>query len=156
MPLKIKKMKTLKRIQEYEKFEANCQMIKELEKDRRTNGSKSVVDRRNTIMVDEAKNRKEKRANFRRAQSISNPTYLSPQEEPHHRESFSLPVLPDLDENISLDDKIILWRTRGGSTMKKGCIRATSLPALVEEEEDGETISIKSKRRSKSIDSYNM
>ena len=63
MPLKIKKMKTLKRIQEYEKFEANCQMIKELEKDRRTNVSKNVLDWRNTIMVDEAKNTQEKRAN---------------------------------------------------------------------------------------------
>ena len=83
-------MKTLKRIQEYEKFEANCQMIKELEKDRRTNVSKNVLDRRNTIMVDEAKNTQEKRSSFKRAQSISNPTYLSPKQEPQHRESFSL------------------------------------------------------------------
>ena len=67
-----------------------------------------------------------------------------------------MPVLPDVYEHISLDDKIILWRTKGGSSMRKGWIRASSLPALVEEEEEGETSSIKSKRRSKSIDSYNM
>ena len=155
MPSKIKKMKTLKRIQEYEKFEVNCQMIKELEKGQRTSVSRDVLDRRNTIMVHKAKKTEERRANLRRAKSIANPN-LSPEDEIQPRESFSMPVLPDVDEHISLDDKIILWRTKGGSSMKKGWIRASSLPALVEEEEEGETISIKSKRRSKSIDSYNM
>ena len=156
MPAKIKKMKTLKRIQEYEKFEVNCQMIKELEKGQRASVSRDVLYRRNTIMVDEAKKTEERQAILRRAKSIANPKNLSPEEELKPRESFSMPVLPDVDEHISLDDKIILWRTKGGSSMKKGWIRASSLPALVEEEEEGETISIKSKRRSKSIDSYNM
>ena len=156
MPAKIKKMKTLKRIQEYEKFEVNCQMIKELEKGQSTSVSRDVLYRRNTIMVNEAKKTEERRANLRRAKSIANPKNLSPEDEIQPRESFSMPVLPDVDEHISLDDKIILWRTKGGSSMRKGWIRASSLPALVEEEEDGETISIKSKRRSKSIKSYNM
>ena len=155
MPAKIKKIKTLKRIQEYEKFEVNCQMIKELEKGQRASVSRDVLYRRNTIMVDEAKKTEERQAILRRAKSIANPKNLSPEEELKPRESFSMPVLPDVDEHISLDDKIILWRTKGGSSMKKGWIRASSLPALVEEEE-GDTTSIKSKRRSKSIDSYNM
>ena len=151
MPAKMKKMKTLKRIQEYEKFEVNCQMIKELEKGKRTSVSRDVLYRRNTIMVDEAKKTEERQAILRRAKSIANPKNSSPEQDIQPRESFSMPVLPDVDEHISLDDTIILWRTKGGSSMKKGWIRASSLPALVED-----TISIKSKRRSKSIDSYNM
>ena len=156
MPAKIKKMKTLKRIEEYEKFEANCQMMKELEKEKRVSMSRDVMQRRNTIMVEGEKRTEERKVKLRRANSIPSPLELSPEPEFEHRGSFSMPVLPDEEEHISLDDKIIQWRFRGGSSMKKGWIRASSLPALVEEEEDGETISIKSKRRSKSIDSFNM
>ena len=39
--------------------------------------------------------------------------------------------------------------------MKSGLSKATSLPALSEEDLDDETLSLKSKRRSKSIDSDN-
>ena len=154
MPPKIKKMKTLKRIQEYEKFEANCQMIKEMEKEQRSSVSRHVMHRHNTIMADKYRRSEEKRVKLRRAHSHTDQASKSLTTE--ERDSFSMPVLPDVEEDISLDDKIQLWRNKGGNTMSRGWIRASSLPALAEEEEDGETISMKSKRRSKSIDSYNM
>jgi hypothetical protein len=74
MPAKIKKMKTLKRIQEYEKFEVNCQMIKEMEKGKRTSVSRDVLYRRNTIMVYEA----QKTLKTYPRKKISNPERVSP------------------------------------------------------------------------------
>ena len=65
---------------------------------------------------------------------------------------YSLPEFQEPDSNFSLDEKILLLRSCGGSFTQKGWTKTTSLPALVEEEE--ETSSNKSKRRSKSIDSY--
>ena len=54
-----------------------------------------------------------------------------------------------------MEERILNWRSRGASQMKKPLARATSLPALSEEDDELDTVSCKSKIRSKSIDSEN-
>ena len=54
-----------------------------------------------------------------------------------------------------MEERIKSWKHRGGSDMKSTLSKATSLPALSEEDLDEDTLSSKSKRRSKSIDSDN-
>ena len=58
-------------------------------------------------------------------------------------------------DSESLEERICSWKHRGGSNLKTVLSKATSLPALSEEDLDDDTISSKSKTRSKSIDSDN-
>ena len=56
-----------------------------------------------------------------------------------------------LQSEISLEDRMKNWREN--SKFEKKLFRTSSLPALSEEEDEHDSISLKSKRRSKSIDS---
>ena len=144
----------VKRIKQYEKFIENCERYKEFEKLKQQNDL--VVLRRNS-MVD-GMDRDPIQKVIKRSRSLS----PFPQDEEYKEAkergcySYSLPELPEADTIFDLEEKILIWQSCGGPYLKKGWIKATSLTALVEEteEEEEETISIKSKRRSKSIDSY--
>ena len=46
---KAKKKNVLKRIEEYEKFEENCNNIKKLEKEKRTKMSKKILSKHNNL-----------------------------------------------------------------------------------------------------------
>ena len=119
--VKSRRENTIKRIEQYERFEANCEKIKRLNKDQRAQLSREVRERQNSL-----------------------------QEQEDTRDLSSLPLLVEECQNeLSLEQRIRRWREGGGR------LRATSLPALSEEDTD-DLESVRSKRRSKSINSDNM
>ena len=121
--VKSRREKTIKRIEEYERFEANCEKIRRLNKEQRAELSRCVRERQDS---------------------------LQEQEQEHTRDLSSLPLLLEESQTeVSLEQRIRRWREGGAR------VRATSLPALSEEDtEDLE--SVRSKRRSKSINSDSM
>ena len=98
MPSNARKTKTMKRIQEYEKFEANCQRIKELEKGERTTVSRDILCRHNTYVEAKARKVEERRAKLEEANCIPDPHDISTEKEFHHREIVSNTVLLDVAE----------------------------------------------------------
>ena len=119
--VKSRRESRMKRIEEYERFEANCEKIKRLDKDQRAQLSREVRERHNSL-----------------------------QEQEDTRDLSSRPLLlEETQTELSLEQRIRRWREGGGR------LRATSLPALSEEDTD-DLESVRSKRRSKSINSDNM
>ena len=128
--VKSRRKKTKKRIEEYERFEANCEKIRRLSKDQRAQLSREVRERHNSLQDQEVTT----------------------------RDLSSLPLLLELEESeteLSLEQRIRRWREGGGREMRQNLARATSLPALSEEDTD-DLESVRSKRRSKSINSDNL
>lgn len=82
VPTHIKRQKTIKRIQEWEKFEESCHMIKQMDEDQiikisemqqaRRHGSVSACAIRETVKV---------KSNLRKAKSVSYSHQLSPETE---------------------------------------------------------------------------
>ena len=122
-PTEGKKKRMLRRIEEYERFEANCLKLKQLKN------------------CQKPKKRPE-RSDYER--------------------SYSLPAggaLAGLEVGLTVEEKMDLWRREGeaGGGLRRQSYqlaRRNSLPALVEETEEEETVSAGTKRRSKSIDSF--
>ena len=124
--VKSRRENTIKRIEQYERFEANCEKIKRLNKDQRAQLSREVRERQNSL-----------------------------QEQEDTRDLSSLPILVEECQNeLSLEQRIRRWREGGRREMRQNLVRATSLPALSEEDTD-DIDSVRSKRRSKSINSDN-
>ena len=148
---KVKKKKIMKRINEWERFEANCARIRELEGENDSLHPETETREQINQILDRMKSKSVKRTKSqRRPYSIS----CTPKELSQQNKGKSVSILPEVEDNMSLDDKILLWRTRGGICMRRNKKRANSLPAVVEEAEEEDAVSIKNKRRSKSIDSY--
>ena len=147
----VKKKKIMKRINEWERFEANCSKIRELETEIDSLHPETETREQINQILDRMKSKSVKRPRTpRRPFSMG----CSPKELSQQTPGQSMSILPELENNMSLDDKILLWRTSGGICMRRNRKRANSLPALVEETEEEDSVSIKNKRRSKSIDSY--
>ena len=128
--VKSRRENTIKRIEQYERFEANCAKIKRLNKDQRAQLSREVRERQNSL-----------------------------QEQEDTRDLSSLPLLVEECQNeLSLEQRIRRWREGGRREMRQNLVRATSLPALSEEDTDvtDDLESVRSKRRSKSINSDNL
>ena len=128
--VKSRRENTIKRIEQYERFEANCEKIKRLNKDQRAQLSREVRERQNSL-----------------------------QEQEDTRDLSSLPILVEECQNeLSLEQRIRRWREGGRREMRQNLVRATSLPALSEEDTDvtDDLESVRSKRRSKSINSDNL
>ena len=128
--VKSRRENTMKRIEQYERFEANCEKIKRLNKDQRAQLSREVRERQNSL-----------------------------QEQEDTRDLSSLPILvEECQTELSLEQRIRRWREGGRREMRQNLVRATSLPALSEEDTDvtDDLESVRSKRRSKSINSDNL
>ena len=138
----------MKRIQQYERFVENCERYKEFEKSKR---DKELVVRRNS-MVDRMNQRQIEKI-VKRSKSLMPFHQDREYKEAKQKDRYSLPELPECDQNFTLDEKILIWQCCGEPQHKKGWMKSSSLTALVEETEEEDEISVKSKRRSKSIDS---
>ena len=77
IPSHVKKKKIIKRIHEWERFEANCQVLRELDKEKVSKISEMQKQRRNSV-GNIVKERKKKPSNLRKAKSVSYPHQLSP------------------------------------------------------------------------------
>ena len=80
IPAHIKRRKTIQRIQEWERFEKNCQLLKELDDEKLSEISKLHKEKRTRSMVNVNQGVKEKRANLRKAKSVGYQNQLSPEE----------------------------------------------------------------------------
>ena len=146
-----KKKKMMKRINEWERFEANCSKIRELETENDNLHPETETREQINQILDRMKNKSMKRPRtVKRPMSIG----CSPKELSGQNDSQSVSNIAELEDKMSLDDKILLWRTSGGICRRRNRKRANSLPAVVEETEEEDSVSMRNKRRSKSIDSY--
>ena len=147
-----KRKKMRRRINEWERFEANCNKIREIETE--NDSLHPETDTRDQI--NQILGRMKSKSTKRPSRTIQRPYSIGccPKELPWKGNGQSVSNLAELDDKMSLDDKILLWRTSGGICMRRNRKRANSLPAVVEEAEEDDAASIKNKRRSKSIDSY--
>ena len=144
-PKDIRRLKMMKRIQQYERFVENCERYKEFEKSKR---DKELVVRRNSML--DGLNQRSIEKMMKRSKSFPHDREYK---EAKQKDRYSLPELPECDQNFTLDEKILIWQCCGEHQQKKGWMKSSSLTALVEETEEEDEISVKSKRRSKSIDS---
>lgn len=78
IPSHIKRKKTIKRIQEWEKFETNCQILRELDDDKICKISDMQKQKRTISVGNLNKEFKNKRSNLRKAKSVSYSHQLSP------------------------------------------------------------------------------
>ena len=78
IPSHIKRKKTIKRIHEWERFEKNCQVLKELDEEKLSKISKLHKERRTRSMGNVNLEGKERRSNLRKANSVGNQHHLSP------------------------------------------------------------------------------
>ena len=78
VPSHIKRKKTIKRIQEWEKFEANCQLLRELDEDKLSKISEMQKQKRTLSVGNLNKEIKTRKSNLRKAKSVSNSHKLSP------------------------------------------------------------------------------
>ena len=138
--VKHKRRSTLKRIEEYERFEVHCKNMKKLNKEKRNKMSKDIMTNYSNLAEDN---------------NISPLAPLIPELDVKHQIILREIAINNLQEGATLEERIEDWRRRGGSQIKKPLARATSLPALSEEDDELDTVSCKSKIRSKSIDSEN-
>ena len=107
-PKDIKKLKMLKRIQQYERFVENCERYKEFEKSKR---DKELVIRRNS-MVDGMDQRPIEKI-VKRSQSLLPFLHDREYKEAKQKDRYSLPELPECDQNFTLDEKILIWQSCG-------------------------------------------
>ena len=135
------------RIEQYERFVENCEMFKEMQKSKR---GKDIVVRRNS-MVEGASTCQVKKVTLR-SKSLLHLSQACEYKEAKKKDRYSLPELPERDPNFTLDERVLLWQCSGEPQNKKRCIKSPSLMDLIEEIEE-ELKSVKSKRRSRSIDS---
>ena len=77
IPSNVKKKQIIKRIHEWERFEANCQILRELDNEKVSKISELQKQRRNSL-DNIVKKRKRKLSNLRKAKSVSYPNQLSP------------------------------------------------------------------------------
>ena len=79
IPLDIKKKRTLKRIHEWEKFEANCQMLKEMN-DEKQKVLEDFQRRRRKSLGHGSRDQvaRKKKRNLRKYKSVGYPDQLSP------------------------------------------------------------------------------
>ena len=70
IPSHIKKKKTIKRIQEWERFERNCQLLKELDDEKLSEISKLHKEKRTRSMGNVNLGVHERRSNLRKAKSV--------------------------------------------------------------------------------------
>ena len=77
IPSNVKKKQIIKRIHEWERFEANCKVLRELDKEKVSKISEMQKQRRNSV-GNIVKERKKKPSNLRKAKSVSYPHQLSP------------------------------------------------------------------------------
>jgi hypothetical protein len=135
----------LKRIHEYEKFVDNCERYKEYEREKKEQGN----ERRYTLAV--LGNRLPKETFPRRSKSLQ----AFNKERETWNERYSVPLLPDYDYKISLNERILLWQSQSleGFFLKES-VSINSLPIIVAEIEKAEKETKQLKRRSKSIHSW--
>ena len=80
IPSHIKKKKTIKRIQEWERFEKNCQLLKELDDEKLSEISKLHKEKRTRSMGNVNEEVNDRRSNLRKAKSVEQ--QLSPCDNP--------------------------------------------------------------------------
>ena len=112
------KYRQLRRIEEYEKFLTNCNIVKEkLEVECR-----EKVKRRNTVM--EGMTTEPEYSLLIRSKSLTyldvilnqgEPVKKTPQSSPKTAERFSMPPLVDYNSILDLQDKILLWQSCAGA-----------------------------------------
>ena len=114
----------LKRIHEYEKFVDNCERYKEYEREKKEQEN----ERRHTLAV--LGNRLPKETLPRRSKSL--PVFNKERETWTDR--YSVPLLPDYDYKISLNDRILIWQSQSGEgSFFKESVSINSLPIIVAE-----------------------
>ena len=96
-----RRKKMLKRIHEYEKFVDNCQRYKEYERQKKNQGK----DRRHTLTV------LGNRVTLEKLQKRSKSLTSFDKERATWNDRYSVPLLPDFDYKISLDERILLWQS---------------------------------------------
>jgi coenzyme F420-reducing hydrogenase alpha subunit len=140
-----RRRRMLKRINEYEKFADNCERYKEYYTEKKEEGN----ERRHTLAV--LGNRLTKETLPRRSKSLE----AFNKERETWNDRYSVPLLPDYDYQISLDERILLWQSQSveGFFFKES-VSVNSLPIIVTQIEMVEKEAKKLKRRSKSIDSW--
>ena len=116
-----RRKKMLKRIHEYEKFVDNCQRYKEYERQKKNQGK----ERRHTLTV------LGNRVTLEKLQKRSKSLTSFDKEMATWNDRYSVPLLPDFDYNITLNERILLWQSIEGSILE--CLSTASLPTL----EDG-------------------
>ena len=140
-----KRRRRLKRIHEYEKFVDNCQRYKDYEQDMKDQGD----GRRHTLAV--VGNCLEKETLPKRSKSLES----FKKERATWNDRYSVPLLPDYDYKISLNERILLWQSQSmEGLLLQESLSINSLPIIVAEIEKVEKDTRKLKRRSKSIDSW--
>ena len=115
------KYRQLRRIEEYEKFLTNCNIVKEKVEAEMERREREKVKRRNTVM--EGMTTEPEYSLLIRSKSL---TYLDvilnqgetvkkqPQPSPKTTERFSMPPLVDYNSILDLQDKILLWQSCAG------------------------------------------
>ena len=115
------KYRQLRRIEEYEKFLTNCNIVKEKVEAEMERREREKVKRRNTVM--EGMTTEPEYSLLIRSKSL---TYLDvilnqgemvkkqPQPSPKTAERFSMPPLVDYNSILDLQDKILLWQSCAG------------------------------------------
>ena len=78
IPSHIKKKKTIKRIKEWERFEKNCRLMKELDNEKLSEISKLHKEKRTRSMGNVNLDVKQRRSNLRKAKSVGYQHQLSP------------------------------------------------------------------------------
>ena len=140
-----RKRRMLRRIHEYEKFVDNCQRYKQYERMKK----EKVRERRHTLAV--VGNWVQKEALPRRSRSMESFN----KERETWTDRYSVPLLPDYDYKISLNERILLWQSQSvEEVFLKESLSINSLPIIVAEIENEKKDKRKLKRRSKSIDSW--
>ena len=131
----IRKKKMLKRIHEYEKFLANCNRLKAIDKEKR---EKLQKKRRHTIL--EGMHTEPMFSVLIRSKSLSYLEIIQTNEDTKKTDRFSLPPLPDYDSTLNLEDKILLWQSCGGPYPRAAWTRVISLSYFAEETMEEEQI----------------
>ena len=78
IPSHIKKKEIMKRIHEWERFEANCQVLKELDDEAKLLQISELQRKRRGSLDNIVKKRTMRQSNLRKAKSMSYPNQLSP------------------------------------------------------------------------------
>ena len=144
-PKDVKKRKLLKRIHEYEKFLANCNRMKETEK----NNQEQLKKKRRHTMI-EGMYTEPMFSVLIRSKSLSYLEVIQTSEDTRKTDRFSLPPLPDYDSSLNLQDKIILWQSCGGPYHGTGWVRVPPLTHLKDYQGNRNHMQ-KSQKRSKSV-----
>ena len=107
-PKDIKRLNMLKRIQQYERFVENCERYKEFEKSKR---DEELVVRRNSMQ--DGLNKRPIEKIMKRSKSLVPFPHDREYKEVKQKDSYSLPELPECDQNFTLAEKILICHCFG-------------------------------------------